>query len=243
MTYARLPGNVLQAWPDLSPSAKAVAVALASFMDRDGECWPSREKIMERSGVRRTATVSKATTELEAQGLLSVQRRSRQSCIYRWPSCEGTTSASSGIPDETKNVLSSRFEGAESVSHEVTRSVPQNNTTEQKKNDGGTTATPPELKGLELYEADIKFVAQWPSLLKSWKRAYPGINIVVEVAKAHAWEVAHPNRRKNDRAHFLGGWLSRTKPTLPVEDEPPLLPQSLIDEVEANAAQHERVRA
>lgn len=69
--------------------------------------------------------------------------------------------------------------------------------------------TPPELVGLELYEADQKLCARWPALIKAWKIAYPGVDILAEVRKAHAWEVANPDKRKVQKARFLAGWLGR----------------------------------
>ena len=70
---------------------------------------------------------------------------------------------------------------------------------------------PPELKGLELYEQDQRLLKAWPKLVVAMAKAYPGVNIPVEVAKAHAWEVANPQRRKVRRARFLTNWLGRAQ--------------------------------
>ena len=70
-------------------------------------------------------------------------------------------------------------------------------------------AVPPELAGLELYEGDARLLKRWPELLRSWQRSYPGVDIAGEIAKAHAWEVEHPGKRKKDRAAYLGRWLRR----------------------------------
>ena len=72
-----------------------------------------------------------------------------------------------------------------------------------------THEIPPELVDLELYAVDEKLCARWPKLFAAWKVAYPGLDIVAEVKRAHAWEVANPKRRKKDRARFIGNWLQR----------------------------------
>lgn len=70
---------------------------------------------------------------------------------------------------------------------------------------------PPELKKLSLYAQDEKLCKQWPDLLSAWQVAYPGVDISAEVAKAHAWEVANPERQKIRRGRFLTNWLSRAQ--------------------------------
>ena len=69
--------------------------------------------------------------------------------------------------------------------------------------------TPKELADLELYREDERLCRRWHELLAAWKVAYPGIDILAEVRKAHAWEVVQPIRKK-DRAAFLRRWLNRT---------------------------------
>ena len=68
--------------------------------------------------------------------------------------------------------------------------------------------TPKELADLELYAEDERLCRRWHELLAAWKVAYPGIDILAEVRKAHAWEVVQPIRKK-DRAAFLRRWLNR----------------------------------
>lgn len=73
------------------------------------------------------------------------------------------------------------------------------------------SAPPVELSGLALYETDWKLCKRWTELLKGWKSAFPGVNVLGEVRKAHAWEVANPTRVKKDRPRFLYTWLSRAQ--------------------------------
>lgn len=55
--------------PDLSSTAKLVAYALATYMDRDGLCWPSVAKLARATSLSRR-TVQIAHRELEAFGYL-----------------------------------------------------------------------------------------------------------------------------------------------------------------------------
>ena len=243
MTYAVLPDHVVSAWAELSPAAKAVVVCLAVHMNGQGECWPGRERIMQRSGIRTPYTVSKATKELQEKGLLTVRRRVRQSCVYEWADSEGQGKQPSESPEGEPNRLSAASEGRPDRSREGEPGRPLNNTTLSTENTkyspGGTksASTPVELRGLELYEGDVKLRRRWPSLLKAWGRAHPGVDIGAEVARAHAWEVANSTRRKKDKARFLGGWLSRVKvdSSLANTEPPPLLPE-VVDALEAHAA-------
>jgi len=72
-------------------------------------------------------------------------------------------------------------------------------------------SVPEELKNLSLYAADPKLCRRFPDLLPSWRTAFPGIVLLDEIAKAHAWEVANPSRRKRDRARFLNTWLNKAQ--------------------------------
>jgi len=65
------------------------------------------------------------------------------------------------------------------------------------------------LRNLQLYAVDAKLCARWPELIRTWEGTYLGMDVIAEVKKAHAWEVANPKKRKKDRAAFLGSWLSR----------------------------------
>ena len=81
---------------------------------------------------------------------------------------------------------------------------------------------PDELKSLPLYASDVKLCQKWNELLPSWKSAYPRVDIMAEVRKAHAWELANPSLRKRNRSRFLNSWLQREqdKPLQPGEARP-----------------------
>jgi hypothetical protein len=70
-------------------------------------------------------------------------------------------------------------------------------------------SVPSELTGLELYEVDDKLCSRFEKNMKAWKKAYPFLDVLQEIRKAHAWEMANPKRRKKDRARFIANWLSR----------------------------------
>jgi len=67
------------------------------------------------------------------------------------------------------------------------------------------------LRGLMLYEQDTRLLDKFPALLPAWTRSYPGINVSLEIARAHSWEISNPKRRKIDHARFLNSWLSRAQ--------------------------------
>lgn len=73
----------------------------------------------------------------------------------------------------------------------------------------GPVMIPAELVDLQLYREDRRLCRKWPELLPVWKHAYPGVNIVAEVRRAHAWELANPAKVKKDRMRFLANWLAR----------------------------------
>lgn len=66
-----------------------------------------------------------------------------------------------------------------------------------------------DLSGLELYESDKTLGKKWSELRRAWSLAYPNLNVLEEVRKAHAWEVANPARQKRNRPRFLSNWLGR----------------------------------
>jgi len=72
----------------------------------------------------------------------------------------------------------------------------------------GTIAVPLDLKGLDLYEVDAKLCKAWPQWYRAAKATYPTMDVVLEVKKAHLWEVGQPHRKVR-RTVFLASWLNR----------------------------------
>ena len=75
------------------------------------------------------------------------------------------------------------------------------------------------LSGLDLYEDDNKLCSEIDSLMETWTEAYPGVDIMAEIRKAHAWEMSNPAKRKKDRKRFLNSWLSRSVSKESADDE------------------------
>ena len=78
-----------------------------------------------------------------------------------------------------------------------------------------TPVPPPELQGLSLYETDCYFIKHFKECMRSWKMAFPRLDVLAEIKKAHAWEVTNPSRRKENRPRFINNWLSRANSNLP----------------------------
>lgn len=79
---------------------------------------------------------------------------------------------------------------------------------------GGGHDIPDDLRGLELYEADKVLCKAWPATKRAIQQAYPHVDVLGEVRRAHAWEVGQPTKKKL-RAKFLTSWCSRAEPPAP----------------------------
>lgn len=77
--------------------------------------------------------------------------------------------------------------------------------------ESSSLVVPADLEGLELYETDKRLCRDWKAFLKAAEPAYPGVDVIAEVRKAHAWEVANPAKRKKQRTRFLHNWLARAQ--------------------------------
>lgn len=101
MPYAHIPANAVEHLSDMSGATAKVMLAIASFMDQSGTCFPGICKIAERAGIRREPTISKAIGELVTMGIIRVRRRKNRSQIYCWCECEQQQKE-----DLTENVIS-----------------------------------------------------------------------------------------------------------------------------------------
>jgi len=52
---------------------------------------------------------------------------------------------------------------------------------------------------------------RWDSYLSTWQAAYPHVDVVAEIRKAHAWELCNPGKRKRDVPRFLNNWLKNAE--------------------------------
>jgi len=65
------------------------------------------------------------------------------------------------------------------------------------------------LKGLKLYENYAQLLKRLPEMIPIWKQSCPGVDIELEIKKAHAWELENTKKRKIDKIKFLGAWMRR----------------------------------
>lgn len=59
---------------------------------------------------------------------------------------------------------------------------------------------------------------------EAWSRAYPAVDIDVEVSKAAAWLLANPKNRKKNYPRFLNLWLSKAQDRAPRQQQSQTLP-------------------
>lgn len=95
MPYAFIPEKATDAVSGLSGVAVKVLVALATFMPGRGQngCYPSLAAIGERAGIKRKKTVIDALKELVSAGVVTCERRRRQTNLLKWAILEVAVSA------------------------------------------------------------------------------------------------------------------------------------------------------
>ncbi|KKL92417.1 hypothetical protein LCGC14_1884910 [marine sediment metagenome] len=79
---------------------------------------------------------------------------------------------------------------------------------EEKGSKGDTL--PPELNELPLFLVDEKLIQRWPDLLISWKKTYPKLDVMSQIAQAHNNLVEHPEKHYRNMVKFIGDWIKRT---------------------------------
>ena len=181
-----------------------IGVTLASFMNKSGGCYPSRRAIAQRAGVTIRA-VSYALRRLEKLEMITTVTRIGRANLYQLMACHDSSlgeSTEAALPETGKPPL---LDLAPRKNHRKNH--------RKKTYDAGidVAVIPADIKGLQLYESDKKLCTRWAELCAAWREAFPAIDILAEVKKAHAWEVANPSRRKHDRGRFLQSWLSRAQ--------------------------------
>ena len=99
---------------EYQPTTKIILFVLADYADENGECYPSWKKIMQRTSVKNRHTVARHLKILEADGVITRERRFDNSNIYRLfienaPSTENAPGISNDttlvIPDSTTLVI------------------------------------------------------------------------------------------------------------------------------------------
>lgn len=87
----------------------------------------------------------------------------------------------------------------------------------------GLGGCPEDFKGLKLYSqlrgsprrAAVEILwRSWPDMRAAFESAFPGLDLIGELRKAHAWEISNPGRRKSDLVSFLCAWFMRANERL-----------------------------
>ncbi len=112
---------------------------------------------------------------------------------------------------DTQKELFGGFGGREPTQGGLSGTKEVEGVEERKESIGRTEvcSIPEILRGLELYESDVKLIANFTRNYNAWKKAYPHLDIDHQIRVAHCWEMDNPKRQKKNKARFLGGWLSR----------------------------------
>lgn len=72
-------------------------------------------------------------------------------------------------------------------------------------------AIPDCLKAYKLYARDRVLCLNWGKLYQEWQQSCPAVNIMLELRKAHAWQIEDSRRCKIRQAPFLGNWFRRAQ--------------------------------
>jgi len=210
---------------NITTGERLVLLSLADNADEDGSCWPGhnytarKTGLSERSVRRQISTlVTKgflvAHTRFDDSGRqitnlykLSMPALSDRDTITDIPGGQGvqgegdTSDQGRGTPVTTpvRTTVNEPSEGN-------VRTAPN-----REKPRSAPAFVPDDLENLELYRQDDKLCERWESFRDASETAYPGVDVVAEVAKAHSWEVANPARRKKNRLAFLNNWLTRAQ--------------------------------
>ncbi len=75
-----------------------------------------------------------------------------------------------------------------------------------------------------------------PDDIESWRQAYPGIDVMVELRKMGVWLNANPSKRKTRRGinRFIVNWLGRARPAVSTSTRHTSLHDDLTDTSWAN---------
>ena len=194
------------------PAARGVLFDLRCFAARQGNHGNTGHTVT--SLIRwyggRAKRIQTALKSLTNRNLIAVKTQDGTITIPRWDEAQETPAAARKRRQRARE--KERDSHADVMGHVTGEAEVEADSLTALGTEGespGDNCIPVELCGLELYERDVRLAMRWPELLRSWRRTYPRVDIAAEVAKAHAWEIEHPKKRKKDRAAYLGRWLRR----------------------------------
>ena len=179
-------------------------MAICTFANNSGECWPSRAAIGDRIGIRREKTVSESIGNLEKIGFLAVKKFSGRSNNY-----------SINPGRKAPRAESAQGVGAESAPQkEYIEPIYATEAKTQKSTQKVSTQKP------KVAITETCFSVP-DSIMESWVKAYPAADIPGEIRRSFAWCISNPAKapRKNF-GRFLNSWLSRVKPSASSPQKP-----------------------
>lgn len=65
-----------------------------------------------------------------------------------------------------------------------------------------------DLLELPYFDEDKDLIRRYPKLKAEWSKAYPAVDIPMEIRNAHAWQSADTRRKKIRQVQFLRNWLA-----------------------------------
>jgi DNA-binding transcriptional regulator YhcF (GntR family) len=210
---------------DLKASDKIVFAIILDHIGNNDKCWPGIRTLAKKAGLT-TVTVVDCIKRLESAGLLNVDRRGNgKSSHYTISETAKETipetvketvsvAVKETIPVKKLNQLKSLHGGGKETYTEACKNLTPNQTDLNKTHSVGTTSF-----AFVLMSKCFWHLPQ--AKLDEYKKAYPGIDVENELRKAAQWLNDNPDRRKtaNGMPRFLGGWLSRTKPPQPQQNQ------------------------
>lgn len=197
---------------DLSITEKVMMVEISSLQDPDRGCYASNShfgKFFNLSNSRISEIISSlaakglVTIELIRDGRQVVERRVRLTDLFgkaNTYSEKASTPFGKGVDPYSGNTKGSNTKIS--------------NTGKWEKPGRDSAPTPPNVQ----FDGTDFLVTE--TLLAKWAKAFPGVNIDLEVERASVWAASNPP--KKDWQRFLSNWLSKKSGTVVDETNVPV---------------------
>ena len=182
-------------------NGKIIEIPAGSFIT-------GRKKLSNSTGISET-TIERILKVFESEHQIGQQKTSkyRLISILNWDKHQGVGQENGQQMDNKRTTNGHQAD---------TNKNDKNIKNEKKTTTKGKIECPNDFKNLELYSDKTLPGIQalwnkWESVKSAGETAYPGIDIVRELKKAHAWEIANTSKRKTDRLKFLNNWFKRAQ--------------------------------
>lgn len=216
----------------LSSNERLVLLALADHADNDGICWPGHAAVSEKTEVP-GRTLVRVLKSLEANRLIEVEHRKggqgkQMTNRYRLdihderlaePAEPGATMA----PGEAEKPTA---KSAEPTAKTATLELPivAPGTTKNVRTVSEPSIEPSVRAGARekpLTVSENRILGITDAMRDRWRRAFPGVDLDAEIAKAEAWLAGPPRRDKSDLARFLGNRFGKAQRDLQASGRAP----------------------